>query len=47
MRVSRENDWKLDGFREATYAQWLGHSVTVRRQHCVSPTDQEFDAAVG
>ena len=47
MRVSRENDWKLAGFAEATYAKWLGHSETVSRQHYVSPTDAEFSAAVG
>ena len=47
MRVSRENDWKRDGFAEATYAKWLGHSETVSRQHYVSPTDEEFNAAVG
>jgi len=46
MRVSRENDWKLAGFAEATYTKWLGHSETVSRQHYVSPTDAEFDAAV-
>jgi len=45
MRVSRENDWKRDGFAEATYAKWLGHSVTVSRQHYTSPTDEEFSAA--
>ena len=45
MRVSRENDWKLAGFAEATYAKWLGHSVTVSRQHYVSPTESEFAAA--
>ena len=45
MRVSRENDWKLAGFAEATYAKWLGHSETVSRQHYVSPTDAEFAQA--
>lgn len=47
MRVSRENDWKLAGFAEATYAKWLGHSEAVSRQHYVSPTEAEFNAAVG
>jgi len=47
MRVSRENDWKLDGFAEATYAKWLGHSAAVSRQHYVSPTAEEFAAASG
>ena len=47
MRVSRENDWKRDGFAEATYAKWLGHSATVSRQHYVSPTSEEFAAASG
>ena len=45
MRASRENDWKLAGFAEATYAKWLGHSEAVSRQHYVSPTDAEFEAA--
>ncbi len=47
MRVSRENDWKRDGFAEATYAKWLGHSAAVSRQHYVSPTTEEFAAASG
>lgn len=34
------------GFAEATYAKWLGHSEAISRKHFVSPTDEEFSAAV-
>lgn len=44
MRSSCENDWKMRGVAEATYAAWMGHSATVSRKHYTSPTDQEFAA---
>lgn len=44
MRSSAENDHKLRGVAEATYAAWMGHSPTVSRKHYTAPTDQEFAA---
>ncbi|MCL4210231.1 MAG: hypothetical protein HRU76_00040 [Phycisphaeraceae bacterium] len=44
IRSSCENDWKMAGFAEATYAAWIGHSPTVSRKHYVAPTPGEFDA---
>lgn len=45
MRSSAENDHKLRGVHEATYAVWMGHSPTVSRKHYTAPTDAEFAAA--
>lgn len=44
MRSSCENDHKLRGVAESTYAAWMGHSPTVSRKHYTAPTDQEFAA---
>ncbi|MEE9129667.1 MAG: hypothetical protein V3T84_06580 [Phycisphaerales bacterium] len=44
MRASCENDLKMRGVAEATYAAWMGHSPTVSRKHYTAPTDQEFAA---
>ena len=44
MRSSCENDWKMRGVAEATYAAWMGHSAKVSRKHYTAPTDQEFAA---
>lgn len=45
MRSSCENDHKMRGVAEATYAAWMGHSPTVSRKHYTAPTDAEFAAA--
>ena len=47
LRSSCENEWKVDGVAEPTYAAWLGHSPTVSRKHYVSPTEAEFAAVSG
>ncbi len=47
MRVSCENEWKLAGLSEPTYAAWIGHSPAVSRRHYVSPTEAEFAAVSG
>lgn len=47
MRSSCENDWKLRGIAEATYAAWMGHSVEVSRDHYVNPLEAEFEAITG
>ena len=47
MRVSCENEWKLAGLSEPTYAAWIGHSPEVSRRHYVSPTEAEFAAVSG
>ncbi len=44
MRSSCENDHKLRGVAEATYAAWMGHSPTVSRKHYTAPTDAEYAA---
>ena len=44
LRSSCENDWKVNGTAEATYAAWSGHGETVSRKHYTSPTDIEFAA---
>lgn len=45
LRASCENDHKIRGHAEATYAKWMGHGPTVSRRHYTSPTDLEFAAA--
>jgi integrase len=42
LRSSCENDWKVAGVPEATYAAWLGHSIEVSRSNYTAPTDDEF-----
>ena len=42
MRSSCENDWKEQGFAEATYCAWIGHDPKVSRKHYVSPTEAEY-----
>ncbi|MCH8151337.1 MAG: hypothetical protein IH830_03075 [Planctomycetes bacterium] len=44
MRSSCENDLKVAGIAEPTYASWMGHSPTVSRQHYVAPLESEFAA---
>jgi hypothetical protein len=47
LRSSCENVWKTERVAEATYSAWLGHSITVSRNHDVSPLDVEFEAVIG
>ncbi len=42
MRSSCENDWKEQGFAEATYCAWIGHDPKVSRKHYVAPTEAEY-----
>ncbi len=46
LRASCENDLLAAGFDERLVTNWLGHTISISRQHYQSLSDSDYQAAI-